>query len=80
MREPRLTRAQEEVAECMAQGWQYARIAEWLGISESTVRVHVLNIALRLPDDDILPYQRVFLWAAHRKWLRMQRPPRDSAA
>lgn len=80
MSDPVLTRAQLEVADCMAQGWQYARISEWLGITEATVRVHVLNIALKLPDDDIPPYQRVFLWAAHRRWLKMHPPTSNSAA
>lgn len=83
MTDPILTRAQDEVAECMAQGWPYKRIADWLGITESTVRVHVLNIALQLPDeddDDVRPYQRVFLWAAHRRWIRQHPDPKDSIA
>ena len=49
MSEPVLTRSQDEVAECMAQGWQYPRIADWLGIAESTVRCHVLNIRAQTP-------------------------------
>jgi len=81
MPDPTLTRAQDEVAECMAQGWSYRRIAEYLGIAESTVRSHVLNISAHLPnDDDINPYQLVFLWAAHRRWVKMHKPNKDSAA
>jgi hypothetical protein len=68
--DPPLTRAEKEVIEVIAEGWSYRRIAEWLGICESTVHTHVGHIASKLPNpDDIKPYHLVFLWSAHRKWL-----------
>lgn len=80
-REPTFTPAEEEIIGHIADGWSCTRIAGWLGISTSTVYVHLNHIAAKLPnDDDLKPYPLVFLWAAHRKWLLKHPPPHDNAA
>lgn len=43
-----LTDRQEEVARLVAEGWSRRDIARTLGLSASTVKRHVENIALRL--------------------------------
>lgn len=73
-----LTRAEREVCECVARGWGYARIAAWLGITKATARVHVANIAGKLPPEDVRPYQRVFLWLQRQKWERDRPQPRSA--
>lgn len=76
-----LTRAEEEVAECIGKGWSHRRVAEWLGISRSTVAVDVARIAAKLPNPDGLSATHlVMLWAAHRQWLRMHARDKNDAA
>lgn len=59
------------MAEHIADGWGYPRIADWLGITRKTVAVHVANIAEKIDNPDGLkPHELVILWAAHRKWLK----------
>lgn len=76
-----LTLTELEVADYIADGWNYARIADWLGIAEATVRSHVWHIADKIENpDNLKPYQAVFLWAAHRKWLAEHNTPNTDAA
>jgi DNA-binding NarL/FixJ family response regulator len=46
---PRLTEREREVLELVARGYQNARIAHHLGLSEKTVRNHVSAILAKLP-------------------------------
>lgn len=65
-----LTAVERMVCDCVARGWSYAKIAEQCQITVATAYVHVSNIAAKLPwEDDVKPYQRVFLWLQHRRWL-----------
>ena len=64
-----LTTMQHVVAECFGRFGRYEPTAKELGISQSTVRVHVHAIAMLLPNPDALPPSKVvFLWAAQRRW------------
>jgi hypothetical protein len=64
-----LTNMQHVVAECFGRFGGYGPTAKELGISRSTVRVHVHAIASLLPNPDGLPPSKVvFLWAAQRRW------------
>lgn len=68
MSEPVLTRAEKEVAEYLAKGWGYGRIAQWLGIKKGTVYVLCGRIAEKLSKaglnpDKLKPYQLVYGWA-----------------
>lgn len=72
-----LTTRQDQVARLLGKGWAYKRIAVSLSIDERTVKMHVEDIALRLPNPDGLAAGTlVMLWAAHRIWLE----DRDRAA
>lgn len=65
-----LTPVERMVCDCIARGWKYPKIASQCQISVRTAYVHVHNIAEKLPpEDDVRPYQRVFLWLQHRRWL-----------
>lgn len=65
-----LTFHERMVCDCVARGWGYVKIAEECQISVRTAHVHVHNIAAKLPwEEDVKPYQRVFLWLQHRQWL-----------
>ena len=46
---PRLTEREREVLELVARGYQNARIAHHLGLSEKTVRNHISAILAKLP-------------------------------
>lgn len=64
-----LTRAQLAVAALVGRGLDYRTCAETLGVSPSTVRVHVHAIAMLLPNPNTLrPSKLVFLWSAERIW------------
>lgn len=81
--EPRrpLSPRQQEVADLLARGWSYKRIASELDISPDTVQTHVEEIANKLPNaDDLTAGTLVMLWAAHRLWLREPVSNRSSAA
>lgn len=68
MPEPTLTRAEEEVAECLAHGWSYQRAATFLGIQKGTVYVLAGRIAAKLPNpEELKPYQLVYQWALRRR-------------
>lgn len=69
MTDPLLTRAEEEVIDCLAKGWTCATISGWLGIKKKTVYAHILNIANKLGEnpDHMKPFQRVVMWAARRR-------------
>ena len=68
-----LTPLERMVCDCVARGWDYKRICRELLIKPATARVHVANIAGKLPSDEgVRPYQRVFLWLQHRHWLEQQ--------
>lgn len=67
MTDPVLTRAEEEVAEGLAKGWSYKRIAKWLGIEKGTVYVLAARIAGKLDNpNELKPYQLVYGWARDR--------------
>lgn len=75
MTDPVLTRAEEEVADALAQGWSYRRIADWLGIKKGTVYVLAGRIALKLEiqglnPNELKPYQLVYGWARDRQMKR----------
>lgn len=46
---PRLTERERQVLELVARGYQNARVAQYLGLSEKTVRNHVSAILAKLP-------------------------------
>ena len=46
---PRLTEREREVLELVARGYQNARVAHHLGLSEKTVRNHISAILAKLP-------------------------------
>jgi len=46
---PRLTEREREVLELVARGYQNVRVAQYLGLSEKTVRNHVSVILAKLP-------------------------------
>lgn len=76
-----LTAYEWEVAELVGKGWTHRRIAKWLGIHRSTVRVFIFRVAGKLDNPEGLPATRlVFLWAAHREWLKKHESPKDDAA
>ena len=65
-----LTFTERMICDCLARGWSYKRTAQECQITRATVKVHVSNIARKLPvTEDVGPYQRVFLWLQHRNWL-----------
>lgn len=67
MTDPTLTRAEEEVAEGLANGWSYKQIANWLGVRKATVYVLAGRIACKLDNpNELKPYQLVFQWAMRR--------------
>lgn len=62
-----LTRAEQEVVECIAKGWSTSHIGDYLGIEEETVRWHVSNISEKLPPyGDLIGYKLVLWWVSHR--------------
>lgn len=74
MTDPVLTRAEEEVAEELANGETCIGIADRLGIKKKTVYAHILSIANKLSQaqlnpHDMKPYQLVSRWA----WIREQK-------
>lgn len=65
-----LTAREWEVSRLVAKGLDCDRIATALGIEPATARVHVYNIAAKLPNpDELKPYTLVLLWAAHAQWI-----------
>jgi FixJ family two-component response regulator len=72
MADPVLTRAEEEVADGLAKGWSYRRVATHLGIKKGTVYVLAGRIAGKLEaaglnPNEVKPYQLVFGWARDRR-------------
>jgi DNA-binding NarL/FixJ family response regulator len=64
-----LTPMERMTCECVAKGWGYPRIADELQIKPATARVHVHNVAAKLPSEGgVRPYQRVFLWIQAQRW------------
>lgn len=67
MTEPTLTRAEEEVAECLGKGWNCQDVADWLGIKVGTVYVLTGRIAGKLENPhELRPSQLVFQWVSKR--------------
>lgn len=58
-----LTPRQRRVVELLADGWNYSRIARALGITERTVRMHVVNVAAHCSGDGS-PLRRVLKHSA----------------
>lgn len=74
MTDPVLTRAEKEVAECLADGKTCVGTAEWLGSSKKTIYNQIVSIAAKLEaanlnPNDMKPYQLVARWA----WLRREK-------
>lgn len=74
MTEPNLTRAEQEVAEELADGQTCVGVAERLGLAKKTVYNHIVSIATKLNEaklnpHDMKPYQLVSRWA----WLRREK-------
>lgn len=64
-----LTARQLEVAHLLRRGLSYGRVARELGIERRTVRAHVRDIAMILPNPDGLPAGKlVTLWAVRQLW------------
>lgn len=77
---PRLTPAEARVARCVGLGMDYDAIGARTCTTARTARVHVINIAAKLPNPDGLkPYTLVLLWAAHQRWLE-ESSRKESAA
>lgn len=76
-----LTFMERTVCDCVAQGWEYEKIARECQISPVTARNHVHNIAGKLPPvDGVKAYHRVFLWLQWSKWVeRREHEPPPSA-
>lgn len=77
--DPLLTRAEEEVAECLADGKTCVGTAEWLGSSKKTIYNQIVSIAAKLNasglnPNEMKPYQLVARWA----WLRRERRKRTA--
>lgn len=63
-----LTNRERQVIDLLALGWSYARIGKTIRRSPETVRRHVANVALVLPNPQALPARTlVMLWAADRR-------------
>lgn len=69
-----LTPTEMKVARLVSMGYDSTRIAELLGMAPRTARIHVGNIALKIPNpEELRASTLVLLWAAEQRFLELRK-------